>query len=134
LAIFGSTAGSLLDACGAGVVTAIENVRRRRTPRYPNLMKLQVERWRITPSTNYRGCSDAKEKLQRRKNQRMTKKGSSGRNFFSKYSTPKRSFASALHSFVEAKQPSENQKVPQVSRRNRSPMKIQVSERSKNYK
>jgi hypothetical protein len=40
----------------------------------------------------------------------MSSQGSSGRTFFSKYTTPERSFASALCSSVEAKQPSENQK------------------------
>jgi hypothetical protein len=60
--------------------------------------------------TNYRGCSYAKEELQRRKNQRISNQGSSGRTFFSKYTTPERSFASAVRSSVEPKQPSENQK------------------------
>jgi hypothetical protein len=59
--------------------------------------------------TNYRGCSYAKEELQRRKNQRISNQGSSGRTF-SKYTTPEQSFASALRSSVESKQPSENQK------------------------
>jgi hypothetical protein len=60
--------------------------------------------------TNFRGCSYAKEELQRRKNQSMSNQGSSGRTFFSKYTTPERSYASALRSSVESKQPSENQK------------------------
>jgi hypothetical protein len=60
--------------------------------------------------TNYRGCSYAKEELQRRKNQRMSNQGSSGRTFFSKYTTPQRYFGSALLNSVESKQPSENQK------------------------
>jgi hypothetical protein len=55
--------------------------------------------------TNYRGCSYAKEELQRRKNQRISNQGSSGTSFFSKYTTPERSFASALRSSVESKQP-----------------------------
>jgi hypothetical protein len=59
--------------------------------------------------TNYRGRSYAKEELQRRKNQRISNQGSSGRAFFSKCTTPERSFASALRSSVESKQPSENQ-------------------------
>jgi hypothetical protein len=60
--------------------------------------------------TKYRGCSYAKEELQRRKNQSISNQGSSGRTSFSKYTTPEWSFASALRSFVESKQPSENQK------------------------
>jgi hypothetical protein len=61
-------------------------------------------------TTKYRGCSYVKQELQRRKNQRISYQGSSGRTFFSKYTTPEWSFASALHSSVESKQPSENQK------------------------
>jgi hypothetical protein len=60
--------------------------------------------------TNYRRCSHAKEELKRRKNQRMSNQGSSGRTFFSKYTTQERSFASALRNSVESKQPSEIQK------------------------
>jgi hypothetical protein len=60
--------------------------------------------------TNYRGYNYAKEELQRRKNQRISNQGSSGRTFFSKYTTPERSYASALRSSVESNQPSENQK------------------------
>jgi hypothetical protein len=60
--------------------------------------------------TNYRGCSYAKEELQRRKNQRISNQSPSGRIFFSKYTTPERSLASVLHSTVESKQISENQK------------------------
>jgi hypothetical protein len=40
------------------------------------------------------------EFFQRRKRQRMSNQGSSGRTFFSKYTTPERSFASALRSNV----------------------------------
>jgi hypothetical protein len=64
----------------------------------------------LSHPTNYRSCSYAKEELQRRKNQRISNQGSSGRTLFSKYTTPERSFASALRSSVESKQPSENQK------------------------
>jgi hypothetical protein len=60
--------------------------------------------------TDYRGCIYAKEELQRRKNQSISKKGSSGRTFFYKYTMSERSFASALLSSVKSKQPSENQK------------------------
>jgi hypothetical protein len=60
--------------------------------------------------TNYSGFNHAKEGLQGRKNQCMTNQGSLGTTFFSKYATPERSFTSALHNFVEAKQPSYNQK------------------------
>jgi hypothetical protein len=51
--------------------------------------------------TNYRGCSYAKEELQRRGNQCMSNQGSLGGTVLSKYTTPERSFASALHSSVE---------------------------------
>jgi hypothetical protein len=40
----------------------------------------------------------------------MSNQGSSGRTFFSKYTTLERSFTSALRSSVESKQPPENQK------------------------
>jgi hypothetical protein len=40
----------------------------------------------------------------------MSNKGPSGRTFFSKYTTPERSYASALCSSVESQQSSENQK------------------------
>jgi hypothetical protein len=59
--------------------------------------------------TDYRGCSHAKEELQHRKNQRMSKRRSSEKTF-SKYIKPKRYFACALRRSVESKQPSENQK------------------------
>jgi hypothetical protein len=59
---------------------------------------------------NYRGCSCAKKELQRKKNQLISNQGSSGRTFFSTYTTPERSFASVPRSSVESKQPSENQK------------------------
>jgi hypothetical protein len=59
--------------------------------------------------TNYRGCSYAKEELQRRKNQRMSNQVSSGRTFY-KYTTTERFFLYALRSSRESKQPSENQK------------------------
>jgi hypothetical protein len=68
--------------------------------------------------TNYRGSSYAQEELQRRKNQRISKQRSSGRIFFSKYTTPERSFASALRISVESKQPSENQKESAGPRKN----------------
>jgi hypothetical protein len=50
--------------------------------------------------------------LQCRKNLQTTNQGSSGRIFFFKHRTPKRSFASALCSSVQAKQPSGYQKEP----------------------
>jgi hypothetical protein len=53
---------------------------------------------------NYRGCSHAKEELQRRENQSTTNQESSGRFFFSKYTTPERSFPSVLRIPVEEKQ------------------------------
>jgi hypothetical protein len=59
--------------------------------------------------TKCRGCSYAKEELQRRENQRISNQGSSGRTF-SKYTTPERSFVSALRSSLESKQQSENLK------------------------
>jgi hypothetical protein len=74
--------------------------------------------------TNYRGCSYAKEVLQRRNNQRISNKESSGRTVFSKYTTPERSFASALRSSVESKQPSENQK------KSAGPQKKQVANKA----
>jgi hypothetical protein len=74
--------------------------------------------------TNYRGCSYVKEELQCRKNQHMSNQGSSGRTFFSKYTTPERPFASALGSSVESKQPSENQK------ESAGPQKKQVANKS----
>jgi hypothetical protein len=40
----------------------------------------------------------------------MSNQGSSGRTFFSRYTTLELSFASALRSSVESQQPSENQK------------------------
>jgi sRNA-binding protein len=57
-----------------------------------------------SPHPAYRGCSHAKEELQRRKNQRTTNQESSGRTFFSKNTMPERSFASVLRSPVEEKQ------------------------------
>jgi sRNA-binding protein len=53
---------------------------------------------------NYMGCSHAKEELQRRKNQRTTNEGSSGRTFFTKYTAPDRSFASVPRCPAEKKQ------------------------------
>jgi hypothetical protein len=76
---------------------------------YPKLLQLLGEGWGSPHPTNYMGCSYAKEELKRRKNRRMSNQRSSGRLFFSKYTTPKRSFASALSSSVESKQHPENQ-------------------------
>jgi hypothetical protein len=42
---------------------------------YPKLLHMKVEGWGIIHQTNYRGCSYAKEELQRRKNQRMSNQG-----------------------------------------------------------
>jgi hypothetical protein len=64
--------------------------------------------------TSNRICTYAKEELQRKKNQRISNQGSSGRTF-TKYSTLERSFASALRSSVESKQLSENKKESAVS-------------------
>jgi hypothetical protein len=74
--------------------------------------------------TNYRGCSYAKEELQRRKNQRISNQGPSGKTFFSKYTTPERTFASALRSSVESTQLSENQK------ESAGPQKKQVADKA----
>jgi hypothetical protein len=45
----------------------------------------------------YRGCIYAKQELERRRTLRATQ-GSAGRTFFSKYTTPDRSFAAAISS------------------------------------
>jgi hypothetical protein len=78
--------------------------------RIPSCCNCKLKDGESPHPTNYMGCSYAKEELQRRKKQRISIQGSSGRTFFSKYTTPEWSLASALRSSVESKQPSENQK------------------------
>jgi hypothetical protein len=94
------------------------------TQSIPSFCNCKLKDGESLHATNYRGCSYAKEELQRRKNQRILNQGSSGRTFFSKYTTPKRSFASALRSSVESKQPSENEK------ESASPQKKQVANKA----
>jgi hypothetical protein len=45
---------------------------------------------------NYNGCNHAKQELQRRRNLQVTTPESAGRMFFSKYTTPDRSFTATL--------------------------------------
>jgi hypothetical protein len=54
--------------------------------------------------------------MERRKNQRATNQGTAGRTFFSKYTTPDRSFASALRSSLQPQEqkPQQQQKKPAV--------------------
>ncbi|PNF27753.1 hypothetical protein B7P43_G12787, partial [Cryptotermes secundus] len=87
-----------------------ECLEKENTKSIPRCCNCELKDGESPHPTNYRGCSYAKEELWRRKNQCVTNQGSSGRTFFSKYATAKRTFASVLHSSVEAKQPSVQQK------------------------
>jgi hypothetical protein len=107
LSIFGSTAGSLLVACGAGLVTATENVRRRRTLRISQaatIVNCRVGNYPIQPTT---GAADMQKW---RSNVGRTSAYQTRDHQGGLPSSPEWSFASALRSSVELKKPSENQK------------------------
>jgi hypothetical protein len=52
----------------------------------------------------YRGCSHAKDEMQRRKKFKATEQGPFGRTFFSKYTPPDKSFATALTGYAQSQQ------------------------------
>jgi hypothetical protein len=80
------------------------------TPSISSCCKCKLRDGESPHPTKYRGCSNAKEELQRRKHQRMSNQGSSGRT--------------ALRGSVKSKQPSENQK------ESAGPQKKQVTQKA----
>jgi hypothetical protein len=82
----------------------------------PNCCNCKLKEGEAHHPTSYRGCSHAKEEMEHRKNQRETNQGTAGRTFVSKYTTPDRSFASALHSSMQPQEqrPQQQQNKPAV--------------------
>jgi hypothetical protein len=89
LATSGWTAGSLLAACGLGVVNAIVSDQRNTTLKsVPTCCNYDLQDGESPHPASYRGCNHAKQELLRRRNRRATTPGSAGRTFFSEYTTP----------------------------------------------
>jgi hypothetical protein len=106
------TAGSLLAACGVGVVITVKSAHRNRNQRVSQPAAVAICKMEWLHLVNYRGCNHEKQELQHRRNLWMTTLGSAGRMFFSKRTTPDQSFAAALCSSDQQhpQQPSQQKK------------------------